>query len=109
MTIKLLFTFWAIQMLVVADARGQVRITSFMAIPGNAQVILTWAPAPQASGYNVKQASVWFTDPTYSNPQTQPGQYVYRFDPAVSSKAQSLGARWRNGWPSVLASALERG
>jgi len=26
--------------------------------------------------------TVWFTDPTYSNPQTQPGRYVYRFDPA---------------------------
>ena len=25
--------------------------------------------------------SVWFTDPAYNNPQTQPGQFVYRFDP----------------------------
>jgi gluconolactonase len=25
--------------------------------------------------------TVWFTDPAYSNPQTQPGRYVYRFDP----------------------------
>ena len=25
--------------------------------------------------------TVWFTDPTYSNPQTQPGRSVYRFDP----------------------------
>jgi sugar lactone lactonase YvrE len=37
------------------EARGQDQVTSFLAIPGDAQVTLTWAPASQASSYNVKQ------------------------------------------------------
>ena len=29
--------------------------------------------------------TIWFTDPTYGNPQTQPGTYVYRFDPNIGN------------------------
>ena len=36
--------------------------------------------------------TVWFTDPTYSNSQTQPGQYVYRFDPNAGNASVTLVA-----------------
>jgi gluconolactonase len=36
--------------------------------------------------------TVWFTDPTYNNPQTQPGQYVYRFDPSAVNASVTLVA-----------------
>ena len=36
--------------------------------------------------------TVWFTDPTYSNSQTQPGQHVYRFDPNAGNASVTLVA-----------------
>lgn len=44
-------------MFAITGVRSQDRVTSFLAVPGDAQVTLTWAPAFQASGYNVKQGA----------------------------------------------------
>ena len=57
MNTKTLLFFVATLALAMADTLGQERVRSLMTIPGDAQVTLTWLPAAQASGYNVKQAT----------------------------------------------------